>query len=515
MTEIPTGDNNHSPDYNLAGDNNHSCDKTAEQAEALSGVFRKGKRFPFGGALMAICGGVGFCLYSSGLAQLMIAEWQCEDTRNSPVAIEYLDLAIAANPKLDIAYERRALCILEADSPDYAAARKDIAEAMRLAPTNTSYLETSVQVEREAENIQNEIAALTSLIEKDPQRANENMALRAERYEVVGEVSKAEADRKAIIKNYSDLIEQGEDFRIQRAEQYRHLGQMDKAIRDCEMRVSLKEKPEASDFFHLAYLYEHSGRDAEAIGAYSMAMGVFGGEYVVDKARQRRAVLYLKLHENAKALADAQALLNYLNTDPRRSFHAHVLDLMGLKTKAVKERNEAVAELSKNAKCCGYDKEYEAQLYARRADFYTAGGELKKAMRACATAISLHASTSWPYPEIGSAYIKLGDYDSAIKCFSKAIALNGSESGDRYEQKLVLANAYTGLAEAYVLKQNPKLAIEYANKTLRLSATQNYAAATYWRAKAYRMLGKNNLAKVDENILLGLEFDVSPVEEIR
>ncbi len=97
-------------------------------------------------------------------------------------------------------------------------------------------------------------------------------------------------------------------------------------------------------------------------------------------------------------------------------------------------------------------------------------------------------------------YTKLGKYDQAIEFFAKACT---SESLDEARE-----SAYNAMAEAHLLQNKPQLAVEDCNKAIMLGL--KHGEPSYWRAKAYRVLGKNDLAKFDENEALGLEFSPLP-----
>jgi len=458
-------------------------------------------------------------IYFSGIIQMMLGHRELREFEHEAKAIEYFNWALSANPNLAEAYSERATAEMEIErrkglKADYSAARSDSAQAVKLDPRNALYFENGLKIEHAALNFRKEIAGYEHLIALEDYLRESLLNDRAGVLYIVGDFNKARADRDSIIKVDSSKIKDTKistydprsDYK-ERAEQYRYIGEIDKAIRDYE--VCVKSTPEIYDLMHLAYLYENSGRSSQALKIYSKVIEIDSNDKSkqepstdADNARYRRANLYLKFGEPEKALADADGLIKY-NEEcvHRKAFRAKILGLMGRKNEAEEQRKAALGHLTsdindvpKNA-----DAKTKADTYAARADFYATTEQWKNALKDYAISLSVEPS-SLNYSECARIYSKIGDYDNAIKFFTKAIS-----SSTDYED---LKTAYNGSAQVHLSQNKPALAVEDCSKAIALGT--NDGECSYLRAKAYRMLGKNELAKIDENEALGLEFSPLP-----
>ena len=336
---------------------------------------------------------------------------------------------------------------------------------------------------------------------------------RAGLYYTIGDFRKERADRDDIIKtNSSELTRTKYGFQgshQDRAEQYRYIGEINKAVSDYEAAV--KNVPEPSDLMHLAYLYENSGRPSQAVKTYSTVVDIGYDKKKNepttdgDHALYRRANLYLKLAEYDKALADANKLITYdKESVERQAFRAKVLDQMGRKAQADEQRKAAVAHLTSDINDVpnsGSTKGCKSCAYSARADFYAANEQWKNALKDYLIALS-DDPNSIDTLSCARMYLKLGEYDKAIDYYAKAVSPTSNDND--------MAEHYIGLAQVHLLQNKPELAVEDCNKAILEGVSPREGDASYWRAKAYRKLGKNDLAKIDENEALGLEFSPLP-----
>ncbi|CAN5352729.1 hypothetical protein BH10CYA1_BH10CYA1_17400 [soil metagenome] len=470
-------------------------------------------------APLLVVGLIMLGIYFSGLIQLMMANRELREYEHEAKAIEYLNWALSANPRLADAYAQRASSLLALEkqktvAADYSAARRDIEQALKIDPKNYQYYKTSLEVEHAAHNYRKELDGYAHLFELDKDSQESKYDDRANLNYLVGDFKNERADRERSVKYDTDQLND-RDISIwlsDRGTQYRYLNQIDKAIRDYETCV--KQERDDANLLPLAYLYEHSGRPSQALNIYNKIIDDVHGKdktkpqessLEADSARSRRANLYLKLGENEKALADAE----FLRSDEdacvhRKAFRAKILDLLGRRADATAERKAAVETCSENINDMvqNSDAKAKADAYATRADFYESDQQWKNALTDYRVALSIEPN-SWRHTECARMYAKLGDYDNAINFFSKAISPQSSD--------IDLERAYTGLAEVHLLQNKPTLAIEDCNKAIAENGHVD-GEAIAWRAKAYRQAGKNALAEIDENEALGLEF--SPLPDI-
>ncbi len=480
--------------------------------------FTVGKLFAI--APLLILGLIMIGIYFTGIIQLMMANRELREYDHEAKGIEYLNWALSANPRLAEAYAKRASAKLNLEeqksfAADYTEARQDIAQAMKLDPKNFDYCEISLKVEHAAHNYRKELEGYARLFELDRYGSTTKYLDRADAYYLTGDFKSERADREKVVDQESENLKTAglyaSSMRRSRAEQYRYLNQVDNAIKDYE--ASVKEDPEQSKLLSLAYLYEHSGRLSQALNVYNKLIEFESSDKVkqelfsrTDCAHYRRANLYLKLGQNEKALADAEFLRKGELGDcaSRIAFRAKVLDLLGRRAEAAAERKAATdsyrVTINELPKDC--DAKSKADAYATRADFYENDRQWKNALTDYRVALSVDPN-AWRYAECARMYVKLGDYDNAINFFSKGI----TPQSDARE----LERAYTGLAEAHLLQHKPALAIEDSTKAIAENGHVDGEAIS-WRARAYRQAGKDELAKIDENEALGLEF--SPLPDI-
>ena len=91
------------------------------------------------------------------------------------------------------------------------------------------------------------------------------------------------------------------------------------------------------------------------------------------------------------------------------------------------------------------------------------------------------------YRMLGMGYLKNGDYRSAIRTFTRTIEIDAGLSG-----------AYSGRAETHYLSGNYDEAILDSTRAIDLGGDPRNIAETYrTRAKAYRKIGKTDLAAMD------------------
>ncbi len=433
-------------------------------------------------------------------------------------AIKYFTWAIAANPRLAEAYGARAKAKFELEKKkgtkaDFSDALKDVTKAIELEPKVLSYYDTRQSINHVAKKYRDELADVDHLIQTD--RPNISyLNSRAYIYELLGESQLALADRETMIESLTNIsLSRGKRWSVDyvtRAQQYKFTGQFDKAIADYESAV--KEEP--NPYYGLDYaldlgrLSESTGRDSQAIASYTKIIDASkdskdssGSDASrTDQARQRRANLYLKHGQYAKALADADEMIKYSDGDLRHAFRIKILGLMGQQDRA---KSEIQSKLGSFNEFANDTAENKADRYSARASFYAELGEFKNAMRDYSTALSLD-----PNPSRSSAcaqmYCKLADYDNAIKYYNRTI----TESTDESE----LQKAYDGRAEVHLLVNKPELSVQDCNKSIGLDNPdfRTAAAPYHWRALAYKKLGKGALAKFDQDQSIALNFSPEP-----
>ncbi len=467
-----------------------------------------------------VCG-----IYLSGIIQLMLGVRELKEDGHEAKAIEYFNWALSGNPFLSEAYEQRANTRLKLEkekgqSADYSAARRDIAEAIKLNPKKLEYYRVSQDIEHNACDYGKELDVCNQLLAVTPDWNHERVLTnRADLQYLVGDFKNERADRESVIKLDTAALQGHSEYHVYdscRGAQYRYLGQVDNAIHDYE---NCAKTADHYDLISLAYLYEHAGRHSKAIDTYSKVIELDKKDpdnkhyepkdYTYgDIARFRRANLYFKLGQYEKALADS----NYLrkkdsegtSTRLRQVFHTKVLEAMGRKAEAAATRLANLKAFSSDISSNQADPESKAGAYSSRGDYYEAAGEWKKALADYSIALSASSEPlSVHYTDCGRMYTKLGDYDKAIAYFSKGLL----PKSDRYDAERV----YQGLAEAHLLQNKPQLALEDCNKALAQEGHTD-GEGSILRAKIYRQLGKNDLAKIDENEALGMEF--SPLPDI-
>ncbi|MBS1954536.1 MAG: tetratricopeptide repeat protein [Cyanobacteria bacterium SZAS-4] len=446
-------------------------------------------------------------VYFSGTIQLNLALTELKKKDHDTKAIEYLNWAIASNPHLAEAFAQRAKARMRLElqkgmKANYSAANGDIAQALKFAPNNSVYLQIRAEIEEAALNFHAAIASYSHIIDLSLPHLDSFLAKRAHLLYNVGEFDKARADRERIVKiDVTQPTSDGEQPLEKRAQQYVFLGETEKALKDYENCFNADKNP--NDLLHMGYLYEKTGRPAKAIETYSQLIQLIGkdDDLQVCKARYRRANLYLKAGENEKALEDADHLIKHFNDELYHAFHLKILDLLHKNSVAQAERKATINQLNYNVDELFKEAPNDvlANQYVKRANFYAADQQFKKALKDYAIATTLHPESA---SYLGSAqmYTKLGNYDKAIELFGKAISPDSTYS-DR-------ERAYSQLAELHLTQHKPELAVEDCNKAIAQGG--ELGSGSYWRAKAYRELGKKDLAKIDEAEALGLAFAEVP-----
>jgi tetratricopeptide (TPR) repeat protein len=141
-----------------------------------------------------------------------------------------------------------------------------------------------------------------------------------------------------------------------------------------------------------------------------------------------------------------------------------------------------------------------------RGDFYMAAGEYEKAAKDYEDAIARLDPSCRDFEfKCGHARLKAGDGDSAIRHFSKILSASDKltkKDHPDYEKE----RAYNGVAQVHLRQNKPELAIQDCTAAILLNRQPNTGESHYWRAKAYRALGKNDLARIDEQLSVGREF---------
>lgn len=466
-------------------------------------------------APIMIVGSIILGLYFSGIIQFMLGVRELKEDGHEAKAIEYFNWALSGNPFFAEAYEQRARASLSLEKQkglraDYSASQRDIDRAIKLNPNKFQYFDDSLEIEHAAQNYHKELERCSQKLAIFEWDSDRSLTKRADVEYLVGDFKNERADRENLIKTYTDDLKslktpsRYHTSESSRGAQYRYLGQVENAIRDFE---TCAKTPESFDLISLGYLYEHSGRYSKAIDAYSKVIEVEKkdtSKFCSNKAHSRRAQLYFKSGQNEKALAD----LNYLDTkeadasnvNRRTAFREKVLEAMGRKAQAAALKQHTLqafnVELNKN------DPEAKSTAYSSRGEYYEAEGEWKKALADYSIALSTSTKPmTLRFTDCARMYTKLGDYDKAIAFFSKGLLPNS----DNYDAERV----YNGLAEVHLLQHKPELALEDSTKAIAQEGHTDGEASSI-RARALRQLGKNDLAKVDENEALGMEFSPSP-----
>ncbi len=458
---------------------------------------------------------IGFILlwiYTTGMIPLWIGIFELKKHDQQEQAIRYFNWAIAANPRLAQAYEHRAKAKFELEKnkgtkADFTDALNDVTKAIQLEP-KTEYYQTRQNINHAAKKYHDELADFDHLIGKIAWLDYDYFNRRAYIHELLNETDLALADREAIIecatKEISSWRVGGFHYRA-RAEQYKFIGQIDKAIADYESAV--KAHPDSLCTLNLGHLLESSGRESQAIATYTKIIDAAkdskddsgSDAFNVDQARWRRANLCLKHGQYAKALADADELIKYSDSDMRHAFRIKILGLMGQQDRAKSEIKSALGSFNEFAHDTAENK---AVRYSSRANLYAELGDFKNALREYSTALSLDPKPTRS-SDCARMYCKLADYDNAIKYYNKTV----TESTDDSE----LQTAYDGLAEVYLLLNKPELSVQNCNKAIGLDDPDFRTAAPYhWRALAYRKLGNSEAAKSDEDRAIALDFSPEP-----
>lgn len=449
-------------------------------------------------------------IYFTGTVQLMLGLHERKLEGHEAKSIDYFNWAISSNPSMAEAYAQRAKARIVIEKrkgmkADYSAARNDTARAIKLAPANTDYYATSMEIEEAAHHYGAAMAGYAHLIRLNGPNVQNYLHRHARLSYIQSYHPRAQTDREKIVELATVQLngtnqQEREQALEKRAQQYVFLGETDKAINDYETCFKLNHN--ANDLLRAGYLYENSNRPAQAIEVYTQLLNIVSKEDNAEAAKAffRRANLYLSAGEKEQALADADYLLKYQNSNVNHAFHAKILDTLNRNATAQAERKAAINQLTFAVEDLYKDAPNDllANNYIERAKFYAADHEWKKALKDYSIAITLDPK---PSTYIGAAqiYTKLGDYDKAIEFCGKAIA---PESQDFERER-----AYSQLAEIHLLQHKPELAIEDCNNGIAEGAESG--ESSHWRARAYRELGKNDLAKIDEQEALGLNYSAN------
>ena len=125
--------------------------------------------------------------------------------------------------------------------------------------------------------------------------------------------------------------------------------------------------------------------------------------------------------------------------------------------------------------------------YEKRGMLYFFQGKFDHVIQDFQTYIRLAPPKAEAYRMLGMGYLKRGDYPSAIDNFTRAIEIDSK-----------LAGAYSKRAEAHCLSGDYEQTVLDSTKAIELRGDpRNTADAYRIRAKAYRMIGKNELAAAD------------------
>lgn len=473
------------------------------------------------GALLGVVFACGFLLYFSGQWDLYLARDAYWEDRvqefGAESGIEHLNSALKLNPRLDEARSLRVCYQMQVRNPDFAKARSDIAELLKSSPDNISYLNQCAEVEQSAHAFSNATVAQTNLIKKDAAERASHFASRAELYELQSERVKAVMDRNAAAQEYSKSIlsKHDETLRIQRAGQYRYLGKINEAINDYTVCIA-NQPAEESTKTDLAYLYCASGQIEKALDYYNKN---------IPDAKVMRACLSFQIGDYSKALAHIEeAFRASPNNDELHVLHARVLKKTGRTTAANQEFKELELKLTADIEKCEIESKnkpelicYHANNYDNRGDYYLLTKQYKKALT---DYLKASVISGQEYPVISGeracktakAYASMGDFDNATKQYNKALA-NAKGFYDHTDVYYIRQSALNGLAELYLLQQKPELAVDMCTMALLENSTRDDGRSNYLRAKAYREMGNYELAKYDENQMLGKGF-IIPSEEI-
>lgn len=228
-----------------------------------------------------------------------------------------------------------------------------------------------------------------------------------------------------------------------RGSTYNRITQYEKAIEDCSKAIELDPNYSRA-FNNRGFAYRHLKQYEKAIRDYNKAIDL-NPNYAI--AFSNRGHAYSSIGEYGKAIEDCSKAIeldpNYSSAFINRgSIYEHLEQY----DKAIKDLNKAI-DLDPN----------KAVAYVKRGSAYNNIEQYEKAVEDCSKAIDLNPNNAHAFNNRGFAYSQLEQYEKAIDDYTKAIALN------------------------------PK-----------------YKSAYYNRARAYRAIGKETLAKADEDIALTL-----------
>jgi TonB family protein len=188
-------------------------------------------------------------------------------------------------------------------------------------------------------------------------------------------------------------------------------------------------------------------------------------------------------------------------------------------------QNNPFAKFKKQYKCVvtGETEPRTADEYLERAGYHFDKREDECFFQACAEAVRLDPKNAEAYSCRGNGYyFAFKDYDRAIADFTTALGLNPNDRmtyfrrGNAYKAKKMFDQALADyekslqlaekdahrsvalgeIAEVYVEQDKPDEALTKINEAISLNPNDYWNYRT--RAKAYRKLGKNDLAEDDE-----------------
>ena len=315
-------------------------------------------------------------------------------------------------------------------------------------------------------------AMLTTPVRQDPATAHVHRGLTALEY----------GRRQEAVQAFGKAIKIDPGFArayLYRADTWRALGQIDRAIVECTKAIDLGLYAEMNAYLERGRLYAMKDRSDQAIADFSTYLKESPDD---ANARTTRGLEWIKKGQADKALADFAEVIRR-NPEAYKAYYNRAL-AWGLK----QEHDKAIADIDVYLK---HNPPYAPAYYAR-ALAWVGKKDLDKAIADITQAIKLDPRDTAGYYNRGKLWLEKKKVDKAITDFSEVIRRDPQAYYARYNR-----------AEAWRKKQEYDKAI--ADIDVYVKHEPPYAPAYYVRAMAWS--GKKNLDKAIADLTQAIKLD--------
>lgn len=343
-------------------------------------------------------------------------------------------------------------------------------------------------------NYQGAIADANAFLKLHPAEP-EMLLLRADAYSSAGMHKEANADLELaqklnftshtieVLESVSDIIDAGHPMR---------------ALNILEREI--KANPNCADLYLFKAIcetqedkFDEATRDFERCILKQSPPNAVTGDALMEKMRnwESLAKYDLAVLDGTKAItlleklykqnAWAPSYIRSLDILIRRSYNLRAVAYTGLN-----KQNEAIADMTKSMQM---NPDTEHEEYERRAQMFKKAGRYKEAIADYTVALKLAPSIWQIRTERMDCYIRMHDFDSAL---NEVNAMMKASPDDEY-LFLVRGNLY-------LAKTKYAEAIEDYSTAIKMDSDKDVPTYYIQRAKAYRALGRNDLARADDQV---------------